>query len=63
MTVVRREDVQSNVASWDEGPYRMHAVGERVEDPNEVLPALRRGLDHVKAGRSVILDVILRSAQ
>jgi acetolactate synthase I/II/III large subunit len=38
------------------------AVGERVEDPNEVLPALRRGLDHVKAGRAVILDVILRSA-
>jgi acetolactate synthase I/II/III large subunit len=37
------------------------AVGERVEDPNEVLPALRRGLDHVNAGRSVILDVILRS--
>ena len=38
------------------------AAGERVEDPNEVLPALRRGLDHVRAGRSVILDVILRSA-
>ena len=38
------------------------AVGERIEDPNDVLPALRRGLDHMKAGRSVILDVILRSA-
>jgi len=38
------------------------AVGERIEDPNGVLPALRRGLDHVRAGRSVILDVILRSA-
>jgi acetolactate synthase-1/2/3 large subunit len=37
------------------------AVGERVEDPNEILPALRRGLDHVRAGRSVILDVILRA--
>ncbi len=24
MTVVRREDVQSNIASWDEGPYRRH---------------------------------------
>jgi acetolactate synthase I/II/III large subunit len=35
------------------------AVGERVEDPSEVLPALRRGLDHVRSGRSVILDVIL----
>jgi len=38
------------------------AVGERVEDPAEVLPALRRGLDHVRAGRSVILDVILARA-
>ena len=24
MTVLRREDVQSNVASWDNRPYRMH---------------------------------------
>ena len=38
------------------------AVGERVEDPAEVLPALRRGLDHVRAGRSVVLDVILAKA-
>ena len=35
------------------------AVGERVDDPNELMPALRRGLDHVRSGRSVILDVIL----
>jgi acetolactate synthase-1/2/3 large subunit len=38
------------------------AVGERVEDPGDVLPALRRALDHVKAGRSVIVDVILARA-
>jgi acetolactate synthase-1/2/3 large subunit len=38
------------------------AVGERVEDPVDVLPALRRGLKHVRAGRSVILDVILARA-
>ena len=38
------------------------AVGERVEDPAEVLPALRRGLDHVRAGQSVILDIILARA-
>jgi acetolactate synthase I/II/III large subunit len=38
------------------------AIGERVEDPVEVLPALRRGLEHVRAGRSVILDVILARA-
>jgi acetolactate synthase-1/2/3 large subunit len=35
------------------------AVGERVEDPGDMLPALRRGLEHVRAGRSVVLDVIL----
>jgi acetolactate synthase-1/2/3 large subunit len=38
------------------------AAGERVEDPGEVLPALRRGLDHVRAGRSVVLDMILAKA-
>jgi acetolactate synthase-1/2/3 large subunit len=35
------------------------AAGERLEDPHDVLPALRRGLDHVRSGRSAILDVIL----
>ena len=35
------------------------AVGERVEAPDQVLPALHRGLDHVRSGRSVVLDVIL----
>jgi acetolactate synthase-1/2/3 large subunit len=35
------------------------AVGERVDDPREVLPALRRGLEHVRAGRTAIVDVIL----
>jgi acetolactate synthase I/II/III large subunit len=38
------------------------AVGERVEDPGQVLPALHRGLAHVRAGRSVVLDVILAQA-
>jgi acetolactate synthase-1/2/3 large subunit len=35
------------------------AAGERVEDPVDVLPALTRGLDRVRHGQSVILDVIL----
>lgn len=35
------------------------AAGERVEDPGEVLPALRRGLQHVRSGRSAIVDVML----
>ena len=38
------------------------AYGERVEDPSEVLPALRRGLERVRAGQSAILDVILKPA-
>jgi len=33
--------------------------GERVEDPAELLPALRRGLARVRAGEPAILDVIL----
>lgn len=35
------------------------AAGERVEDPRELLPALRRGLDCVRGGQSMILDIIL----
>ncbi len=38
------------------------ALGERVEDPGQVLPALHRALDHVRSGRSVVLDVILTQA-
>ena len=35
------------------------ADGERIEDPAALLPALRRGLERVRAGQSVVLDVIL----
>lgn len=35
------------------------AYGERVEAPHEVLPALRRGLERVRAGQTAILDVQL----
>jgi acetolactate synthase-1/2/3 large subunit len=35
------------------------AAGERVEDPAEVLPALRRGLACVRSGQAAVLDVIL----
>jgi acetolactate synthase-1/2/3 large subunit len=38
------------------------AVGERVEDPGELPAALRRSLEQVRAGRSVVLDVILGQA-
>jgi acetolactate synthase-1/2/3 large subunit len=35
------------------------AYGERVEQPEDVLPALRSGLERVKAGQTVILDMLL----
>ncbi|MBX6341711.1 MAG: acetolactate synthase, partial [Thermomicrobiaceae bacterium] len=35
------------------------ARGERVERPEDVLPALERGLETVRGGQSVILDVLL----
>jgi acetolactate synthase-1/2/3 large subunit len=35
------------------------AAGERVEDPDQTLPALRRGLNQVRSGRCAIVDVVL----
>ena len=35
------------------------AAGERVENPADLPTALNRGLEHVRAGRSAIVDVIL----
>ena len=35
------------------------AYGERVEDPGDVLPALRRALERVRGGQSAVVDVIL----
>jgi thiamine pyrophosphate-dependent acetolactate synthase large subunit-like protein len=35
------------------------AYGERVERADDVLPALRRGLEQLRAGQTVILDVQL----
>jgi len=34
--------------------------GERVEDPTELLPAVRRGLEAVREGRQAVLNVIAR---
>ncbi|HEV8634956.1 MAG TPA: thiamine pyrophosphate-requiring protein [Chloroflexota bacterium] len=34
--------------------------GERIEEPDELLPALRRGLERVRAGQSAVVDVALR---
>ncbi|MCS7050092.1 MAG: thiamine pyrophosphate-dependent enzyme [Thermomicrobium sp.] len=35
------------------------AYGERVDAPDQILPALRRALDCVRNGQSAVLDVIL----
>jgi acetolactate synthase-1/2/3 large subunit len=34
-----------------------YAHGNKVEDPDELLPALRNGLDLVRSGTSVVLDI------
>src|SRR5262245_21126634 len=48
MTVLRREDVQSNLANWDNSPYRMHnppvlAIGpliiRRLRGPSPTAPS------------------------
>ncbi|MFN8526517.1 MAG: thiamine pyrophosphate-requiring protein [Chloroflexota bacterium] len=36
-----------------------HAYGERVDDPDELLPAIKRGLNEIRHGRAAVLDVIL----
>jgi len=33
--------------------------GERVEDPEALVDALRRGQDAVRAGRTAVLDVVV----
>lgn len=35
------------------------AYGERVEDPEEVMPALQRGLERVRCGQPAVIDVLL----
>lgn len=44
---------------YDKMAETVGGYGERVEDPDEVLPALRRGLERVRAGQTVVLDMVL----
>ena len=37
-----------------------HAYAERVEDPDEVGPALRRGLAALEQGQAAVLDMIIK---
>jgi acetolactate synthase I/II/III large subunit len=41
-------------------PRACHAYGERVDDPDEVLPALQRGLAAVRDGQAAVLDMVLK---
>lgn len=58
---------QNNFVGVDLGPsvdYAMlarscRAYGELVEDPSEVLPAMKRALEQVRGGKSAVLDVRL----
>lgn len=36
-----------------------HAYGRTVEDPNDVMPALKEGLERVRSGQPVVLDIRL----
>lgn len=36
------------------------AYGERVAEPDQVLPALRRGLERVRSGQAAVLDVLIQ---
>ena len=37
-----------------------HAYGERVDDPDELLPALHRARAAVRSGQAAVLDVVLK---
>lgn len=37
------------------------AWGLRVEDPSELIPALKKGLDQVRSGKPAVLDVRLEN--
>jgi len=45
---------------FEEIIHAFDGYGERVEDPAEFIPAVRRGLQAVKEGRQAILNVIAR---
>ncbi len=35
------------------------AYGRKVEDPEEVLPALREAVSQINTGKSAVLDIVL----
>lgn len=48
----------SSVISYAVMAEGLGCYGERVEDPDEIIPALKRGIKEVKAGKPALIEVI-----
>jgi thiamine pyrophosphate-dependent acetolactate synthase large subunit-like protein len=48
---------------FEKGIATVGGYGEKVEDPEKLIPALERGLKHVADGDPVLLNVITQSAR
>ena len=48
---------------FEKGIATVGGYGEKVEDPENLIPALERGLKHVADGDPVLLNVITQSAR
>jgi acetolactate synthase-1/2/3 large subunit len=47
------------VADFSKVAEAFDAYGERLDDPNEIEPALKRALGQIAKGRSALIDVVL----
>jgi acetolactate synthase-1/2/3 large subunit len=48
---------------FEKGIATVGGYGEKVEDPEKLIPALERGLKHVSDGDPVVLNVITQAAR
>jgi acetolactate synthase-1/2/3 large subunit len=48
---------------FEKGIETVGGVGEKIEDPEQLIPALERGLKHVSEGTPVLLNVITQAAR
>ncbi len=48
----------STIISYAEMAESLGCYGERVEEPDEVIPALKRGIKEVRSGRPALIEVI-----
>ena len=51
----RSTDISGN---YSEFAKALGGYSERITDPNEVIPALKRGIEQTKEGRPVLLEFI-----